>query len=164
MQKITFIMAHASDGAIGYKEGLPWPHHSEDMKRFREATIGAAMIMGRTTWDSLGKKPLKYRQNIVLTSRPDKIDPDKANAAKEIEKAIELAGSNEIFFIGGRTVYSQCMVHCNRFLLTEIHGKWPADTYFKVPFLESKILVNEEGWNHPDDPSLNCTFREYINK
>ena len=120
--------------------------------------------MGRNTWETLGGSPLKYRQNIVLTKNPDKIDPEKANGVRTIEEAISVAGKNQIFFIGGKSVYSQCMIYVNHYMLTEIHGRWPADTYFKVPFLQSKELIKEEHWNHPDDPSLNCTFREYLNR
>lgn len=162
-QKISLIVAWASDGAIGYNGKLPWPHHSEDMKRFREATLGKAVIMGRTTWESL-KAPLEFRHNIVLTSKPDQVDPTKADCAKNIPDALKIAGNNDVLFIGGRTVYSQCMVFVNHYILTEIHGKWPGDTYFRVPFLDSKILIKKETWEHPSNPSLNCTFKEYINR
>lgn len=162
MRKITLIMAHASDSAIGHNGGLPWPHHSEDMRRFRKATMGGAVIMGRVTWESL-PGALPYRHNIVVTSKPDKIDKNQAEAVSTIDAALAAAGDSPIFFIGGQTLYSQCLVHVNHYLLTEIHGRWPADSYFRVPFLESKKLVNEEHWEHPTDANMNCTFREYRN-
>lgn len=162
MKKITLIMAHASDGAIGHQGGLPWPHHPEDMRRFREATLGEAVIMGRTTWESL-PSPLQYRHNIVITSRPDRIDKTQADAVTSIDEALKVAGNSHPFFIGGKTIYSQAMIYVNHFLLTEIHGRWPADTYFKVPFLDHKKLISQEEWQHPEDASLNCTFTEYQN-
>jgi len=163
LKPITLIMAHAADGAIGHDGGLPWPHHSEDMKRFREATLGEAVIMGRNTWESL-PKPLPYRHNIVVTSNPSRIDATKADAVRTIEEAIEAAGESHPFFIGGRGIFTHSLVYVNHFLLTTISGRWPADVYFKVPFLEGKTLVSQEEWEHPTDPSLNCTFREYVNK
>ena len=155
-------MANASDGAIGHDGGLPWPHHSEDMKRFREATLGEAVIMGRHTWESL-RGPLPYRHNIVVTSNPRSIDPGKADAVSTIEEALETAGDSHPFFIGGRGIFTHSLIYVNHFLLTTIAGRWPADVYFKVPFLDSKRLINEEEWKHPTDPSLNCVFREYEN-
>lgn len=163
MKPITLIMAHAADGAIGHDGGLPWPHHSEDMRRFREATLGEAVIMGRRTWESL-PKPLPYRHNIVVTSNPSRIDGTKADAVRTIEEAIEAAGESHPFFIGGRGIFTHSLVYVNHFLLTTISGRWPADVYFKVPFLEGKTLVSQEEWEHPTDPSLNCTFSEYVNK
>ena len=163
MKRITLIMAHAADGAIGHDGGLPWPHHPEDMRRFREATLGEAVIMGRHTWESL-PKPLPYRHNIVITSNPSRIDPTTADAVSTSEEALEEAGDIHPFFIGGRGIFSHSLLYVNHFLLTTIEGRWPADVYFKVPFLESKVLLSEERWTHPDDPSLNCTFREYENE
>jgi len=133
------------------------------MKRFREATLGEAVIMGRNTWESL-PKPLPYRHNIVVTSYPSRIDATKADAVRTIEEAIEAAGESHPFFIGGRGIFTHSLVYVNHFLLTTISGRWPADVYFKVPFLEGKTLVSQEEWEHPTDPSLNCTFREYVNK
>mgnify|MGYP001340034974 CR=1 FL=1 len=101
---------------------------------------------------------------IVITSNPSRIDPTKADAVSTIEEALEEAGDSHPFFIGGRGIFSHSLLYVNHFLLTTIEGRWPADVYFKVPFLESKVLLSEERWTHPDDPSLNCTFREYENE
>lgn len=155
-------MAHASDGAIGHQGGLPWPHHAEDMRRFREATLGEAVIMGRRTWESLNG-PLKYRHNIVLTSKPGRIERSQADAVETIEEALEVAGDSHAFFIGGRELFSKALIYANHFLLTEIHGKWPADVYFRVPFLSSKRLISSKEWMHPEDSRMNCTFSEYAN-
>jgi len=161
MRRVTLIVAHGPDGVIGNNGGLPWPHHAEDMRRFREATIGEAIIMGRLTWESLGKK-LPNRQNIVVTSKPETVDRDQADAVSSIHEALEAAEGMHPFIIGGGQLFTASLPMVNHFLITEMKRKWPGDVYFKVPFLSDKRLIKEEHWPG-DSPDQACIFREYEN-
>lgn len=159
MPRVTLIIAHAQDGAIGLNGRLPWPHHAEDMRRFREVTLGQPVIMGRRTWESLDGG-LPYRQNIVVTSSPDRIDRRRADPAKSFDHALKIAGEGDIFVIGGSRIFAAALPHTSRFLITVMEGRFPGDVYFKVPFLAEKRLVSDEIWIDPD-PALNCRFLEY---
>lgn len=154
-------MAHGPDGAIGLNGGLPWGYHSEDMKRFRNETIGQAVIMGRVTWESLDKK-LNLRHNIVVTSKPKLIDKSQADCATTIEKAIKIADSENIYIIGGAKIFLASLSCVNHYLITEMKYQYDGDTYFKVPFLNEKKLLKEEFWSD-DNPKNDCVFREYQN-
>lgn len=157
--RVTLIVAHGPDGAIGLQGKLPWPTHCEDMRRFREATLGNPVIMGRKTWDSL-KEGLPYRHNIVVTSNPRSIDRSKADAVTSVQEALKVAGRGEIFIIGGAKLFASSLGFCDRFLITEMKSRFAGDVYFKVPFLSDKTLVSREEWED-SDPRLNCTFFEY---
>lgn len=158
-RRVSIIVAHGPDGAIGLNGGLPWPVHREDMRRFRERTLGCPVIMGRRTWESLGGG-LPYRQNIVVTSSPRRIDPSKADAVKTFGEALKLAGKGDVFAIGGAKIFTAALPYAERFLITELKKRFAGDVYFKVPFLAEKELVSEEDWQDAN-PDLHCTFREY---
>ncbi len=158
-RRVTLIVAHGPDGAIGLHGKLPWPTHREDLRRFREATLGHPVIMGRKTWDSLGDG-LPYRHNIVVTSNPRLIDRSKADAVTSIQDALKAAGGGEIFVIGGAKIFAASLGFCDRFLITEMKNRFAGDVYFKVPFLAEKTLTSREEWED-DDPRLNCSFLEY---
>ena len=130
---ISIIVAIAEDNGIGYKNELLW-HISEDMKRFKKLTWGNTVIMGKKTWESLPKKPLSGRKNIVITDNPqDRFE--SGIAAYSIEDALnKCAGDEEIFIIGGGSVYRQFMPVADKLFITHIHKKAPADIYF--PFID----------------------------
>ena len=155
---ITMIIAYGPDGALGKDGGLPWPHHPEDMRRFREATMGHPVIMGRRTYDSLGRA-LKYRHNIVISSK--KTVASDVDTAKNMDEALKIAShDDDIYIIGGGRVYRESLIYINRILLTQMHHRFDADTYFKVPFIEDWIEVAREDWSN-GDPTQDCTFIEY---
>src|SRR5689334_1114662 len=97
--RITLVLARAANGVIGDKGGLPW-RLSEDMRRFKELTMGKPVVMGRKTWDSLPRKPLPGRQNIVITRNAD-FNADGADVVRSLDEAVVTAkGSAEIMIIG----------------------------------------------------------------
>lgn len=157
---VTLILAYGSDGVLGNHGALPWPHHREDMRRFQEATLGSTLIMGRKTYESLGK-PLKWRQNVVISHNPDKIVglTKEVNVAKDLAAAIAMAGKTPVFVIGGAAIFGLAMPHANRILLTEMHGDFPGDVYFKIPFLHQWREIRREAWRGEDG---NCDFVEYV--
>lgn len=122
------IVAVADNGAIGVKGELPW-HISEDLKYFRRQTTGCPVIMGRTTYDSIGR-PLPGRKNIVLTSRPGL--PETVCAVSSPEQAFEAAEPAErCFVLGGAKLYAQLIGSVDKLYLTRVHTLVPdADAFF----------------------------------
>lgn len=153
---VTMILAYGPDGVLGNRGRLPWPEHREDMRRFYKATLGATVIMGRKTYDSLGK-PLKWRQNVVVSRNPAVIEGDVAKA-KTIHEAVAMAGDTPCYVIGGAAIYAAAMPIVNRILLTEMHGKFDGDVYFKVPFMHMWREISREAWRGEGG---DCDFVEY---
>lgn len=127
---ISLISAIARDRGIGYKNKL-LVHLPPDLKHFKEITKGHMVIMGQTTYESMGKA-LPNRQNIVLTQDKDwKVDD--ATIMYSIEEALEYAKASseeEIFFIGGASIYAQSIKFADKLYLTLIDATYQADTFF----------------------------------
>jgi len=129
---ISIIVAVAENGVIGKDNQLLW-RLSDDLKQFKALTSGHAVIMGRKTFDSIGK-PLPKRTNIVIT-RQDKVSEDTSVlVANSIERAVEMAkelkGNDEIFIIGGGNIYEQSLAITDKVYLTEVKTTIDGDTYF----------------------------------
>lgn len=125
----TAIVALNADMAIGRKGDLPW-HLSEDLRHFKETTLGHPVIMGRRTWESLPKRPLPGRQNIVVSRNPD-FKADGADTASSLETALALCADPTPFIIGGGSIYTAALPLCNRVFVTEVDMKVDdADTFF----------------------------------
>lgn len=107
---------------------MPW-HLSEDLKRFRQLTMGHHIVMGRKTWESIGRL-LPGRNHIIISRRPGYKVPG-ARVVGSIDAAIAAAGDDsEIFIIGGGEIYALVLPIADRILATEIDGKFEGDTYF----------------------------------
>jgi dihydrofolate reductase len=123
--KLTLVLAIAKNGVIGRDGALPW-RLSSDMKRFKAATIGKPVLMGRKTWDSLPKKPLPGRQNLILTRDADfKADgawvyTDLAAMLAAARAMAEAAGVEEACVIGGAQLYNAVLPQADRVILTEV--------------------------------------------
>jgi dihydrofolate reductase len=131
---IILIVAVAENGVIGNKGALPW-RIPEDLKRFKALTMGKPCIMGRKTWDSLPKKPLPGRANIVVT-RDSSFRPDGAEAAHSFDEALGLAARGtaaEIMIIGGAAIFAAALPLAQRIELTEIMAA-PEGDAFMPPF------------------------------
>lgn len=126
---LTLIVAVADNGAIGKDGKLPW-RISEDLKFFKAATMGHAIIMGRKTWDEVGR-PLPGRRNIVV-SRKVGLVLEGAEVAPSLKDAIALARQTdaEPFVIGGAAIYAVALPLATKILLTEVHREPEADTFF----------------------------------
>ena len=128
---ISYVVAVARNGVIGREGGLPW-HISTDLKRFKEITMGKPVVMGRKTWDSLPRKPLPGRRNIVIT-RQAGFSAEGAEVVSTPEAAIALGGdAPEIAVIGGGEVYRLFWPHVDRLYLTEVDLEVEGDTHFPV--------------------------------
>jgi dihydrofolate reductase len=126
---ISIIVAVSEDWGIGKDNKLLW-HISEDLKRFKRLTSGNTVIMGKKTWESLPVRPLPGRKNIVLTDDPLE-SIDCSVTAYSIEDALsKCEKEDEIFVIGGGSIYRQFMPVADRLYITHVHKKAPADAYF----------------------------------
>ena len=128
MPLVSIIVATDERGAIGRDGGLPW-RLPDDLKRFKALTMGKPVVMGRKTWDSIGR-PLPGRHNIVVT-RQGGFEVAGATVVNSIEDAFAAAGDvPEICIIGGAEIYRLALARTDLIHLTRVHATVPADTYF----------------------------------
>lgn len=132
--ELVLLVAMTETGVIGRNGGLPW-RLSSDLKQFRLRTMGKPLIMGRKTFESIGK-PLDGRDNIVVT-RNEGFSADGVHVATSFEDALRLAracaearGAEEIAVIGGAQIYAAALPLANRIYLTQVHGDFAGDTTF----------------------------------
>ena len=126
--RVFLVAALARNGVIGACGKLPW-QLPEDLKHFRQLTLGHPVIMGRRTWDSLGK-PLPGRENIVVTRRPGYAAAG-ASVASSVQAALALcAGEPVAFVIGGAEIYAAALPLADGLVLTEIDADYEGDTRF----------------------------------
>lgn len=134
---ISAILAIAKNKVIGKEEKVPW-NIKEDMDWFVEKTTNNAVVMGRKTWDSLGKyKPLKNRKNVVVSSKNMSvlkganaiIHGDLTVAVPTIAKSFS---NIETFIMGGAEIYEQCFSICDKIYLTRIHKEYEGDTFVDI--------------------------------
>jgi dihydrofolate reductase len=128
---LVLVLAIGKNGLIGKDGKVPW-HIPEDLKHFRRATTGHAIIMGRKTWDEVGK-PLPHRRNIVVSRQPALTLPG-AEVVSTLEEAIALARTSdpEPRVIGGAEIYRLAMPYATKILLTEVEREVEGDTYFHL--------------------------------
>jgi len=149
----SLIYAQDLNRGIGYKGDLPWPRISVDLERFKYLTQGTTVIMGRKTYESIGR-PLPNRQNIVVSSGP--VEGDVLSCTS-IEEALKNA-QNEVFFIGGVSIYTEAVKLCERIYETQIQMMFRCDTYLPENLKEGFALYRtEEVWSG----NMWLTFNEY---
>lgn len=126
--RLTLVVAMDRNRAIGRDGGLPW-HLPADLKHFKRSTTGHAVVMGRRTFDEVGK-PLPNRQNIVLSKTLTQA-PAGCELARDLDAAVQLAGSDEVMIIGGGQIYEQSLARADRLLVTHVDTIVAgADTWF----------------------------------
>jgi len=126
--KISIIVAMAANGVIGQDNELPW-HLPADLKHFKQTTMGKPILMGRKTWESIGR-PLPGRTNIVIT-RDSAYTAAGCIVVNSIEAAIAAAGEqDEVMVIGGAELYRQVLPCADTIYLTRIHASFDGDTRF----------------------------------
>lgn len=128
--RLSIIAALAANNVIGRNNTLPW-HQGTDLKRLKELTMGHHLIMGRRTWESIGR-PLPGRVSVVITRDPD-YSANGIIVVHSLEEGIrvaEAAGDPEPFIAGGAAVFEQALHRANRMYLTRIHADVEGDTFF----------------------------------
>lgn len=154
---ITLIASVGENNELGREGDLCW-YIREDLRRFKALTMGHAVIMGRKTWESLPKKPLPGRLNIVMsknpTPGPSPMREGCENTVASVERALEMAGEREVFIIGGESIYRTFLPLADRLELTRIFASDPkADKFFPEFTLQpawrltdaSETLTSESG-------------------
>jgi len=139
---ISLIVAASTNNVIGADGDLPW-RLSDDLKRFKAITMGKPIIMGRLTWESIGR-PLPGRQNIVITRRPG-YRAEGCDVVGSVDAAVEAAGAAaEIMVIGGGDIYRQLLPRASRIYLTRVDAEIDGDTFFpELDESEWEIVCSE---------------------
>ena len=157
MRKISIIVAMSQNYVIGIKNKLPW-HISADLKNFKKITLGHPVIMGRKTYDSIGK-PLKDRDNIVI-SRDNSLKIDHVEVVDSLEKAVfKTADSPEVFIIGGQQIYQIALPLATHMYVTKVDGNFEGDAYFPDYIQEEWREVARE--DLITENNLNFSFLKY---
>ena len=138
MNKFSIIVAMSENYVIGLNNSLPW-HLSDDLKRFKEITTGHQILMGRKTYESIGR-PLPNRDNFVLT-RNAKLQIDGINVIKSLNDIP--SSDKKTFIIGGGEIYTQLINSCDELLVTKIHCEIDGDAYFPIIDLSVWSLINQ---------------------
>jgi len=139
---LTLIVAYSTNRAIGRDNALPWKLPG-DLAHFKRSTLGHPIIMGRKTWDSLGR-PLPGRSNIVISRNPE-FSAAGAILAPTLEAAVAACGDiEEAFVIGGAQIYAQALPLARRVLATEVHADVEGDAFFPLlPSFQWKETARE---------------------
>lgn len=135
---IALIVAFAKDQVIGNKGCIPWKIKGEQ-KRFKELTTGNVVIMGRRSYEEIGK-PLPNRTTIVISSTQN-YDGENCMTAKSVAEAIEMAGERDIYISGGARVYEEALPLVERMYITEVDLEVEGDTYF--PQFDKEQFIKE---------------------
>lgn len=154
--KLTLVVAVAKNGVIGRAGDLPW-RLSSDMKHFKAATLGKPVLMGRKTWDSLPRKPLPGRQNLILTRDADfkaggawvYTDLDAMLAAARA--MAEAAGVEEACVIGGAQLYNAVLPQADRIILTEVNLEPEGDAHLALDLTRWREVSREAVTAGPND-------------
>lgn len=160
MQTLALIVATANNGVIGVNNTLPW-HLPEDLKRFRALTTGHHIIMGRKTYESLGRL-LPNRTSVIVTKNP-KYQVAGALIASSLNAAIEMCqGDDSPFIIGGATLYESALAHVDTLHITKIDVNVDGDAYF--PEIDLKIwqVISQE--SHVSADGLPYQYLTYTKK
>ena len=151
MPDIVLVAAVADNGVIGRDGGMPW-RLSSDLKRFKADTMGRPVVMGRKTWQAVGR-PLPGRLNIVVTRDPA-FRADGAQVVLSLDEALELAGTEcdstgakEICVIGGGEIYAQAMARADQLKITRVLAAIEGDTLF--PAIEDAVWMRESAQDFP---------------
>ena len=155
---ISLIVAASENGVIGRDGDLPW-RLSDDLRRFKAVTMGKPIVMGRKTWESIGR-PLPGRQNIVVSRQPG-LQCEGAEVVTSAEAAVAAAaGAGEIMIIGGSEIYALFLPLADRVYLTRVHAHVEGDAVF--PALgDAWRLLSDERHAADDNNDHDMSFRVY---
>jgi dihydrofolate reductase len=149
---ITIVVATDNHSGIGIRNTLPW-HLPEDLAHFKRTTSGHPIIMGRKTFDSIGR-PLPNRRNIVVT-RNATWQHDNVDVASSLEAAIALVGTQAAFIIGGAQIYQEALPLVNRIIITRIDYSFDCDAHFPAidPAIWTEVAKEthhseKNGWDY----------------
>lgn len=162
---ISLLVAMDDNMGIGKNNQLPW-HLSEDLKRFKALTMGHHIVMGRKTYESIGRS-LPGRTMIVVTRNPEYTADNGVLITNSLPEALEIAeksGENEVFVVGGAEIFSQTLPIANKIYLTRVHAHLDADVFFPA-FDRGAWTELESFWIDADDKNdYAMTFKVLVKK
>ena len=143
MKHLSIIVAKSKNDVIGNNGRLPW-HLSEDLKRFKSITMGKPIIMGRVTYESIGK-PLPGRENIILTRRSNYLEKGITIIHSSDEALKSARDSDEVIIIGGGEIYKEFLSRVNRLYITHVDLHIDGDAFFpKVDYSDWQVMSRED--------------------
>lgn len=151
---LSLIVAVSENGVIGRSGDLPW-HLSADLRRFKQLTMGHTLVMGRKTYESIGR-PLPGRSSVVIT-RNTAYHAQGCRTVSSLDAALQVAGDDsELFVIGGQQIYRLALPYADRLYWTQVHAEIEGDTFFpEVDWDAWEIIENER---HPADAKNEFAF------
>lgn len=161
---LSIIVAMAQNNAIGKDNDLLW-HLGGDLKRFKKITMGHPMVMGRKTWESLPKRPLPGRQNIIMSSDPT-FNATDATVVRSINNLFKVLKGcdDEVFVIGGASVYKALLPFTYRLYITRVYRDFEADVYFPTIDMSEFTLVKLSEPMQDEESGLDYAYEEYERK
>ncbi len=164
--RIALIVAMARNRVIGRNNALPW-HLPGDLRYFRQITMGKPVIMGRKTWDSIGR-PLPGRTNVVITRNAEWSVPVGAARVESLDAALvkadaqaELDGVDEVMIIGGGQIYAEALALVDRLYVTQVHAEVAGDAYFPVVNWDEWEEIGREDFSASDNNPYDYSFVIY---
>lgn len=158
---ISLLVAMDKGNGIGHKNDLPW-HLPNDLQHFKNLTLGKTIVMGRKTFDSIGR-PLPNRDNVVLT-RDKEFQADGVETIHSVEDIIKLytdMDGYELFIIGGSELFKQMMPYADRMYVTHIDHTFEADTYFPEIYSGKWELVSSTKGVKDEKNPYDYYFKQY---
>lgn len=162
----ALIVAMAQNRVIGRNNALPW-HLPGDLRYFRQTTMGKPVIMGRKTWDSIGR-PLPGRMNLVVTRNTEWPVPQGASKAESLGTALvkaeaqaELDGMDEVMVIGGGQIYADALPWIDRMYVTLVHAEVEGDAFFPEVNWDEWEEIGREDFSASDDNPYDYSFIVY---
>lgn len=148
---ISLMVAHDPNYVIGKDNQLPW-HIPEDLAYFKKNTVGKGIVMGRNTYESIGR-PLPKRRNIVVSRNKD-LQIDGTDIVHSLEDAIRLAEEvhDEVMVIGGEQIFRSILPHADRLYITLIHKEFEGDTFFPAYGDEWQLVSESERFDSGGTP------------
>lgn len=156
---ISVISAMDKNRLIGKENGLPW-HLPADLQFFKKSTLGKPIVMGRKTYESIGR-PLPGRQNIVISRNAD-YKAEGCEVVSSIDAAIKIAGDvEELMIIGGANLYLQVLDKADRLYLTQVHAKFEGDAWFPKIHYSDWHEISREDHQADEKNSVDYSFVVY---
>jgi dihydrofolate reductase len=146
------IVAVSPGGVIGLHGKIPW-HYKGDLRRFKRVTLGATVIMGRLTWESIGR-PLAQRRNMVVTSRALDVPGVERFADLPAALAAAAAASGDVWVIGGARIYEEAMQHVDVLDVTYVPDRIDDPAAVRLPAIDPAVWEAGADVQHEDEPAL----------
>lgn len=159
---IAIVVAASDNWGIGKNNQLPW-HLPADLKHFKNITMGGTMIMGRKTFEAIGKV-LPGRRSIVITSQKD-FDAKGAETVRSLDEALQnCRGQAEVYIIGGGEIFKQALPLCNIIYLTKVHTIIDADVFFPELNMDEWLVAESELHAAGEKNKQDYTFYKLVRK